>query len=128
MINFNKGISNQFHILKRIGVFIISIFTFVSLSATHTKPVLALDNEAMRGKEIFAKMVCSACHQIHGEGAQVGPDLSYVGDKRDRKWLLAHFKDPKSLSPNSMMPPVALPESDLAALTNYMLSLKKENK
>lgn len=128
MIDFYRGISNHFIILKKIGVFIISIFAFVSLSVTNTKTILALDNEAMKGKGIFQKMNCAACHQIHGEGAKVGPDLSYVGDKRDRKWLIAHFKEPSSLSPNSIMPPVTLPESDLAALTSYMLSLKKESK
>jgi len=92
------------------------------------KSAMASDNSVAHGKAVFSRMACSACHRIQGEGAQVGPDLSYVGDKRDRKWLLAHFKDPKSVSPNSVMPPVSLPDADLEDLTSYMLSLKKGEK
>jgi mono/diheme cytochrome c family protein len=122
---FKKGASNWPHILKRIGfLFILGFFT-VGVSMMNGATVLAADNAAERGKNTFAKMACSSCHSINGEGAQVGPDLSYVGDKRDRKWLLAHFKDPKGVSPNSIMPPVSLPDAELGDLTAYMLSLKK---
>jgi cbb3-type cytochrome oxidase cytochrome c subunit len=56
----------------------------------------------------------------------VGPDLSYVGDHRDENWLKAHFKDPSSLVPGSIMPSYHLKEEELQKLTAYMLSLKKD--
>jgi cytochrome c oxidase cbb3-type subunit II len=58
-----------------------------------------------------------------------GPDLTHlasrkgIGDSPD--WLMAHFKDPRALSPGSLMPSFDyLPDSDLRALTAYMLTLK----
>ena len=32
-----------------------------------------------RGKRLFNEALCSACHQISGQGTQVGPDLTDVG-------------------------------------------------
>ena len=58
-------------------------------------------------------------------GGSVGPDLSYVGDHRDRDWLIKHFRDPQSTSPGSIMPKFPLDERQLHDLTTYMLSLKK---
>jgi ubiquinol-cytochrome c reductase cytochrome b subunit len=70
-------------------------------------------------------MSCAGCHGIHGEGAQVGPDLSYEGDKRDQPWLMGHFKDPQKYSPGSFMPAFRLTDKELEDLTAYILSLKK---
>ena len=58
-----------------------------------------------------------------------GPDLSHLASRKgigdDPDWLMAHFKDPRALSPGSLMPSFDyLPDSDLRALTAYMLTLK----
>jgi len=123
---FKQSASPWPNMTKR-GVFapVMSLF-MVGFFMMNSGSVLAADSTVTRGKNIFAKLSCSICHRIHGEGAQVGPDLSYEGDKRDRKWLLAHFKDPKSVVPNSIMPPVSISDSELGDLSSYMLSLKKE--
>ena len=71
-----------------------------------------------------SKNGCAACHSIHGKGGTVGPELTHIGNKRDRDWLNRHFKDPKALSPGSIMPKVTLPDKQLNELTDYMLSLK----
>jgi cbb3-type cytochrome oxidase cytochrome c subunit len=55
----------------------------------------------------------------------VAPDLSYVGDLRDRDWLIAHFQDPRGVVPGSIMPPIRLGDPEMSELTAYMLSLKK---
>lgn len=116
------------NLLKRKALLSLLVCVMMGYSTVNMGSVSASDDAVAKGKVIFSKMACSSCHLIQGQGAQVGPDLSYVGDKRDRKWLLAHFKDPKSLSPNSIMPPVSLPDDDLSDLTSYMLSLKKGGK
>jgi len=45
-----------------------------------------------RGKALFGKH-CAACHQLHGEGGKVGPDLS-TADRKSRGYLLANIVDP----------------------------------
>ena len=44
--------------------------------------------DAIRGKQLFAQ-TCATCHKLHGEGANIGPDLT--GYERDNLqfWLLA---------------------------------------
>jgi putative heme-binding domain-containing protein len=46
---------------------------------------------ATRGRTIFFGSKgagCSRCHKIHGEGGELGPDLSGVGSKYDRGFLI----------------------------------------
>ncbi len=78
----------------------------------------------LAGRMLYEKGACSACHSIHGKGGTIGPDLTHVGSKKNRDWLIRHFKDPKAVSPGSLMPKVTLPEDQLQQLTDYMLSLK----
>ncbi|MHB8483613.1 MAG: cytochrome b N-terminal domain-containing protein [Nitrospiria bacterium] len=107
---------------------LIFVFSMIGLAVKETASIAVADPAIFRGKAIYSKLACAGCHRIHGEGAQVGPDLSYEGDKRDKTWLEAHFKDPQALSPGSFMPPVRLSETELESLTRYIMSLKKETK
>ncbi len=58
-----------------------------------------------------------------------GPDLSHVASRKgfgdNPAWLIAHFKNPRALSPGSLMPSFDyLSDAELQALTAYMLTLK----
>jgi mono/diheme cytochrome c family protein len=92
----------------------------------------------LRGHELAASEGCQGCHKIAGLGGMLGPDLTYVGSKTrhdfdfshfhhgERQvpdWLEAHFLEPASISPGSLMPPVGNAE-DAEALTAYMMSLQ----
>ena len=48
--------------------------------------------DAARGKVLFVKH-CGACHQLHGEGGKVGPDLT-TADRKNRGYMLAQIVDP----------------------------------
>ncbi len=50
------------------------------------------NGDAARGKLIYTKS-CAACHQLHGEGGKVGPDLT-TSDRKNRMYLLANIVDP----------------------------------
>jgi len=52
----------------------------------------------------------------------VGPDLTFTSGLRDHGWLMAHFVDPKSVIPGSLMPPYPLPEDAFDALSLYLLA------
>lgn len=45
-----------------------------------------------RGKVLFTKH-CAACHQLHGEGGKVGPDLT-TADRKNRGYMLSQIVDP----------------------------------
>lgn len=48
--------------------------------------------DAARGKVLFTK-ICAACHQLHGEGGKVGPDLT-TADRKNRGYMLTQIVDP----------------------------------
>lgn len=54
---------------------------------------------ARNGARIFYSDVsaqCIRCHAVHGQGAEVGPDLTNVGDRLDREQLLLSMLDPSA--------------------------------
>ncbi len=109
-----------------IGVlFLVGVFVLIGLSIRDLQAMKRTDPAVVAGRALYERFGCMGCHRIHGEGGAVGPDLSYVGDQRDRDWLIKHFRDPQSTSPGSIMPKFPLDEQELNDLTAYMLSLKK---
>ena len=98
------------------------------------KPILATaigvaGKELTAGQKLYQSLGCSNCHMINGVGGTTGPDLTTVGARRDREWILGHFKDPKAYIPNSAMPSFGhLSEKDLNDLTDYMVELKGKTK
>jgi putative heme-binding domain-containing protein len=47
-----------------------------------------------RGKLIFSAVLCSRCHMIQGEGADVGPDLTQLGTRFSSKDMLEAIIEP----------------------------------
>ena len=91
---------------------------------------------AERGRELFGRSACIACHTIDGipqARGTVGPNLTHVGGRTKiagalfpntadnlRRWIA----NAPSLKPGSLMPPMPLPDADLAALVAYLQSLQ----
>lgn len=53
--------------------------------------------DAAAGQQIFERneiAKCSVCHQVHGRGGKVGPDLSAIGGKFDRGHLVESLLEP----------------------------------
>jgi len=54
--------------------------------------------DVMAGKKVFEENLaanCTACHRIGGEGSNVGPELTKVGEK-DREYILQSLVDPQA--------------------------------
>ncbi|RMH05826.1 MAG: cytochrome bc complex cytochrome b subunit [Nitrospirae bacterium] len=106
--------------------FLLIVFTLLTISIREVASLPKQDPSVLRGKQLYQELDCAGCHRIHGEGGTFGPDLSYVGDVRDRDWLIRHFRDPQAVVPGSPMPAFGLNEQELNDLTNYMLTLKRQ--
>ncbi|MEO8353709.1 MAG: c-type cytochrome [Chthoniobacteraceae bacterium] len=57
-------------------------------------PKAASGRNLERGKEIYASTQCASCHLFHGGKGNVGPDLSAVGQRFQRRDILEAILDP----------------------------------
>ena len=71
--------------------------------AIAAEDILSLAGDANRGRVIFFKSTaaqCQACHAVQGFGGSLGPELSNIGKKYERKALLETILDPsKAIAP-----------------------------
>lgn len=93
------------------------------------------------GKKIVQEKNCRACHAINGRGGVIGPDLNAVGEKSPEQydyarisgvksafaWHVAHFQNPKSLSPDSIMPNFNFSTREAQALTLLIMSWRRQH-
>jgi Cytochrome c. len=82
------------------------------------------DPKIERGKAVYDETGCATCHAIGGIGGSIGPSLDKIGSKYDAEKLKGILLNPKTLNPNTVMPPFEGSEEDLEALVAYLLSLK----
>ena len=83
------------------------------------------DTAMMRQGEklVKEKYGCLACHSLQGEGGKVGPDLTFIGGRLKRSWVIGWLKDPQSLQPGSPMPNLGLSGHEAVAVASYLESL-----
>jgi mono/diheme cytochrome c family protein len=78
-----------------------------------------------RGAQLFRNGRCKECHTINGKGGSSGPNLTFVGSKRSREYIIEQIKNPKSHNPNSDMPSFSnLPAQDINDMADYLSGLK----
>lgn len=75
-----------------------------------------------QGRALLPRVGCLSCHKLEEADGRVGPELAFTAVQRDHPWLMAHFKDPKSVVPGSLMPPYPLPDAAFDSLSLYLLS------
>jgi mono/diheme cytochrome c family protein len=78
--------------------------------------------ELARGQQLFEESGCRGCHKLGGSGGVLGPELDKVGARRSPEWLKKHFLAPATVTAGSAMPPQKFAETDLEAITLFMLS------
>lgn len=79
-----------------------------------------------QGARLFWNNRCKECHTIDGKGGSSGPNLTYVGGKRSRDYIVQQIKDPKSHNPNTDMPSFRdkLTDQEISDLADYLSGLK----
>lgn len=90
---------------------------FSSCSKAHSDPVL-------RGRALFASYDCKKCHTVAGVGGSLGPDLTFVGFRKDPGFLDTWLKDPRAWKADVSMPNFYLKDNVRADLVAYLSSLK----
>jgi putative membrane-bound dehydrogenase-like protein len=61
--------------------------------------ILALAGDAGRGEGVFLRSgaaACNKCHRVRGKGTDIGPELSQIGRKYERKALLETIMNPSA--------------------------------
>lgn len=61
--------------------------------------ILEIKGDAGRGEKIFSQggsAACNKCHRIKGKGADIGPELSLIGKKYERRALLETIMNPSA--------------------------------
>ena len=134
---------------------VVPLFT-IETTVEHVKGVRPLSPLESRGRDIYIREGCYTCHsqQIRALRDEVeryghyslaaesmydhpflwgskrtGPDLARVGSKYSDDWQRQHLIDPRSLVPESIMPPYAFIEGrplDLSTIKDQMRTLKTE--
>ncbi|MCA9471256.1 MAG: cytochrome b N-terminal domain-containing protein [Nitrospirales bacterium] len=126
--NPGRNPSSRPRVLSAGLAFLITVFVLLGISLRDLYAVPKTDPVIAKGEALVEKFGCKTCHRIHGDGANIAPDLSYVADRHpDRAWHIRHFKDPQSVSPGSFMPKFPLTDKQLNDLTSYILTLKSGN-
>lgn len=96
---------------------------------TGSETRVGIPDVVRNGALLYFRENCSTCHRWRGQGGTTGPDLTRVRERRDSRWIVEHFKNPKQLSPGTKMPPFDyLSEAELADLTTFLLEGSHERK
>jgi cytochrome c oxidase subunit 2 len=106
------------------------------LRRQETPAVEPADDFLARGRAVFLREACAACHTVRGTSAAgtLGPDLTHVGSRltigagvlrNDAAALAGWIANPQHIKPGNLMPEtIALSGTDLRAISSWLESLK----
>ncbi len=84
--------------------------------------------DIQRGKKLVDDVGCLGCHTVNEKGGAFGPDLSRIAEKVDFRWAVSWIKNPLAYDPETVMPDFRLPDSQIADIASYLLTLGKKGK
>ena len=103
----------------RIRNILLPVFAVVlsACAKAHNDPVA-------RGRAVFASYDCKKCHVVAGVGGSLGPDLTFVGFRKDAEFLDTWLKDPAAWKADVSMPNFYFQPGVRADLVAYLSSLQ----
>jgi mono/diheme cytochrome c family protein len=118
-----NGKMPQFHLRPQAANTLAAYLATFKDKTIDSAPAPKGDHDA--GAAIFRRLQCITCHvtreDAHGNpvGGTIGPDLRKEGNKVNRRWLAAFFKDPQAFYPHTTMPRYYLSDQEVADLAQY---------
>ncbi len=79
--------------------------------------------DAQRGKWLYDKLFCDACHVLGGQGRMEGPNLDDVGQRLQPQYIQAIFELGADVVPEGRHPRVRIEAASARDLTAYLLAL-----
>ncbi len=104
--------------MPRFAVLILLLLTAACAHVAQTSAPVA------DGQRVFQDQGCYGCHTVGKTGTPIGPDLSHVGAKHSRSYLIGWLRDPASQKPTAHMPKLTLTDAEVHALAAYLGSLR----
>ena len=74
----------------------------------------------MASAPVFFQTVCAGCHAVGGTGGNVGPALDGVSKRFDSDYLRKWVSDPKSIKPDTIMPPLSMSDEQLDDIIEFL--------
>ena len=99
------------------------LLTFIAQSYlvyADTTPTTQLNQQAQAGRKIWLQNNCQACHQIHGFGGFLGPDLTNATDRIQKSKLQHQLQNG-----SAQMPKYNLTQTQTDDLWTYLQSLNQ---
>lgn len=83
-----------------------------------------------QGEMRFRQMMCTTCHSLavrsaserKTTGGGIAPELTKVGSKINKDWLIAWLRNPQSYLPDSAMPRYRWSDEDLYTVSQYVIN------
>ena len=83
------------------------------------------DEPTSNGPVLFTEHRCATCHSIGSISTGVGPELTQVGWRRSREWLMDFMRNPGQFLMEPGMPAAPLDTMEALGLAEYLLSVRK---
>ena len=101
--------------------FAMLMLLLVAAACAHARETSA---PVAEGRRVFQDQGCYGCHAVGATGTAIGPDLSHIGAKHNRSYLIGWLRDPSSQKPTAHMPKLTLTDAEVQALAAYLGSLR----
>jgi mono/diheme cytochrome c family protein len=106
----------------RSRILVIALILTLAQAVLATRPGSAA--ERTPGEKVFFDQGCHGCHTVGKVGTPIGPDLSHVGGKHSRGYLVKWLKDPTVQKPRAHMPRIQLSAPEIERLATYLSELR----
>jgi mono/diheme cytochrome c family protein len=95
-----------------------------------------------KGRQILTELNCIGCHKLQGIARpdMLGPDLTNIGNKTSRQWIIKWLKEPRTITDSSgnisvngyeneeepRMPQFRLSDTEMRSLSSFLIAQKAQ--